>query len=598
MIPGLHGSALQRWQAHRHRECYQRRRMRRNPRTVHGHMITFTGFFFLVFAVIGMHRVYNFEAIFEWWREFMKRRGSWATPLRCAACNAFWIAAACTALLYFQPIYGALLLTPFALYPWVRAALWSYQTNFSFIPTQQGSTKNASEIAEIYSIPQSVIPHPVSTLPTGPVPIQPPSEALRIQHERYRAYDKRIVLMTTFNDWKASYSLVSVVLDQARMLALNDRWFVQIWVNSTCTLDGVPTDLPSNVEIRKILPPISLANDVLDIKARDIICSQIIPALLILGNATVITHDIMFLASHVTFAAAIHDNIGKIQAFTWFHFCHSAPSAERPTHAGALPRTTLPPKHRLFCLSESQAPALADYYSVPRERVLVLPNARDLRVLFDAPARLVDFIRDSHLLDADIVQIFPLSTPRAQSKGLLHVIRIFAEMEKTRTVRLVVVNAHANNNSLAIGELRDEAAQAGLSKEALIFTSEAFPADAVYGLSLQDTQRLFQTGNVFIFPTESEACSLTLMEAALSGALLVLNRSVPSLLDIIPKEYCLTYEWGNLFERPMLPNPAEVAQRILRDLDTNRMNLSKRAVLRAHNLDALGAKFRAQLIAD
>ncbi len=287
-------------------------------------MTTLTGFFFLVCAVVGMHRIYNFEMIFKQWRALVEKGAPWTNPITCPACNAFWIAVACTTLLYFQPIYGALFLTPFAIDPWARTALWAYHAN---IPLPLIQHKIAQIIPEVAKAPvsPSIISSLVGTLPTGPISTQPPVEALRMQHERYRSYEKRFVLMTTFGDWKPAYSLVSVVLDQARMLAVNDRWLVQIWVNSTCSMDGLPTNLPENIEIKKIIPPISMGNDVVDPKAREIVCSQIIPGLLILGNATVITHDLLFLASHVTFASAIHETLGKIHAFTWFHFCQVVP---------------------------------------------------------------------------------------------------------------------------------------------------------------------------------------------------------------------------------------------------------------------------------
>ncbi len=558
-------------------------------------------FVLIMLATIGAHRIFNYETLFSPVRSALQRWMPWNTLLNCAACNAFWFGLLFLSIsLWCHPTTSRVILGTCAIYPIVRACVWVY-AHAHLVEALRPGAVIAPQIASpvITSIPaggiatfQSPVVSPAQPPPCRTCQSKEKSEAIRKEQERYLSYEKRIVIMTTFSDWNPSYSLTSVVLDHARMLAANERWLVQIWVNTTCTLDSLP-ELPKNVEVKKVLPPIALTADEVDQKAKEIFIGQVMPHLLVLGNAVVITHDLLFVSSYVTIAAAIHDMLGQVKAFTWFHVCHSAPSVVRPTGGDVPYRTTLPPEHRLICLAASQVPALAAYYDVDPSRVSVAPNARDLRILAGVSPRMADFIRAHKICTADVVQIFPLSTPRACDKGLSHVIRIFAEMSKTAQVRLIVANAHANSNEASVVAFHREAKAAGLPSDALIFTSEAFPDLATYGLPSADLQALFQFSNVFIFPTISEACSLTLMEAALAGNLLVLNGSVPSLLDIVPKEYCLTYDWGNLIERPLIPSPLAIAKSILSELDTNRANLSKRAVLRTHNLDTLGAKLRA-----
>ncbi len=550
--------------------------------------MTLTIFLVIVLASIGMHRIYNFESLFQGWHRLASRGGRWTRFLSCPACNAFWIALGCTGIAYCP--HGIWALAPFATYPFVRASLWVYDASLLFLLRLKPTGTTPSPVLGGISTPQEPI-----------ISVKPPcrtcqskekATAIKDEQERYLSYEKRVVIMTAFADWNPSYSLTSVVLDHARMLAANERWFIQIWVNTTCNLDGLP-QLPANVEVKKVLPPISLTADYVDPKAKEIFSGQVLPHFMVLGNATIITHDLLFVSSYVTIAAAIHETLGHVRGFTWFHVCHSAPAVTRPTEGDARFRASAPEGHRLLCLAPSQIPALAAYYGVDPSRISAIPNGRDLRILSQASTRVAKLVHDHRLCEADVVQVFPLSTPRACDKGLSHVIRIFAEMSKNAEVRLVVANAHANSNEAAVVNFHREAKAAGLPADALIFTSEAFPDLAAYGLPMMDVQTLFQFSNLFIFPTISEACSLTLMEAALAGNLLVLNGSVPSLLDIVPKEYCITYDWGNLVERPILPNPVQIAKHILGELDSNRANLSKRAVLRTHNLDTIGAKLRA-----
>ncbi len=556
-------------------------------------MFTVLQLFFILFAAIGIHRIYNYETLFSPWRAFIDRCQPCARMLLCPPCNALWILTFTAAFDFFAPRpWGEIILTPFMLYPFLRSVVWFYQQDL----------KLGSDAAP-------TLTHPTTVQEIVPYPVQPPkagctacgaakkkAEALKVEHAANLEYEKRFVIMTPmFSNFHPSYSLTSVVLDQARMLSKNPKWLVQVWVTTVCDTSAVPSDLPANVQIVKALPPIPLSDDFVDEKAKKLFAEQIMPKLFILGNATIIAHDLLFVSSYLTIASAIHETLGGIAGFTWFHVAHSAPAAIRPNDPKVMARATLPPGHKLLCLSLSQAAAFAVYYDTDPANVLVMPNARDIRSLLGASPRMWDFISRHQLLDADIVQIFPLSMPRADAKGLATVIKVFAQMAKTRTVRLVVANAHANQNEAVIFGFRKLAEKEGLPADALVFVSESYPELAAYGLSTPDLQMLFQVGNVFLFPTISEACSMTLMEAAASGALLVLNASTPSLFDIIPAhDTMLNVRWGSLVE-PAVQSapPSDVANWVVQELEANPMNRTKRSILKSHNVDALGIRLRA-----
>lgn len=557
-------------------------------------MLTFLSFLILALSSIGAHQIYNQEDIFIPWRKIIKVW--WLKALWCSTCNAFWISIVASLFFIFVPEpWNILVLLPLALYSVVRSAIWVQnsatkwkQPSWVLPPPESPILKTPATASDALVIPSTVPPKGCSSCKavTG----------MKEEQDRYLSFEKRFVLMTPMiNDWNSSYSLTSVILDQARMLAENPKYLVQIWVTTVCNLSMVPSDLPKNVEIKKVLPPIPLPNDFIDDKAKTIFAGQVVPHLMILGNATIIAHDLLFVSSYLTVAAAIHETLGKIKNFSWFHLCHSAPSIIRPNDPKILLRASLPEGHRLLCLAESQKESLATYYGVGQDRVSVVPNARDIRVLTQATPRVWSFIRKHQLLEADIVQIFPLSTPRSGAKGLSHVIKIFAELSKTRTVRLVVANAHANQNAATLISFRNEAHLAGLPADALIFVSDSIPELSVYGFPTVELQTLFQVSNLFVFPTISEACSMTLMEAAAAGCHLVLNASTPSLFDIIPKEFARTFRWGSLVDTVQpgdLPAPETVAALIVSDLSLNLANRTKRWVLRTHNIDAVGTKLR------
>ena len=76
------------------------------------------------------------------------------------------------------------------------------------------------------------------------------------------------------------------------------------------------------------------------------------------------------------------------------------------------------------------------------------------------------------------------------------------------------------------------------------------------------------------------------MEAALSGCLMVLNGSVPSLTDIVPANLSLVYTWGT-DTNASGPQPDHVAGDILRELEKSAANRSKRSLLKTHSWDAV-----------
>lgn len=416
-------------------------------------------------------------------------------------------------------------------------------------------------------------------------------QALLQEQASARSYDRRFVLFTWFADLHASYSLVTAVFDQARILARNPKHLVQVWVLTVCNLEGAPTDLPPNVSIRRCVPPIPLPIDTAEPKAERLLVGQLRPHLLVLGDATIIAHDLLFVRDYVTVAAAIHHHLGTIPGFRWFHVCHSAPAATRPDQGSDVRyRTSLPEGHTLISLAASHREGLAAYYGTTVDRVRVAPNARDLRSLLNASPDVAELIERYRLLEADVVQILPVSTPRAKTKGILTIIQVFAELAKTRTVRLVVPNAHAQGQSVLLAEIRAAARSAGLADEALIFTSEALPARGAYGLTQAEMHVLFQCSNLFLFPSISEACSMSVLEAALNGCLLVLNESLPSLFDILPRSQCLAYPWGSVVaEVPpeQQPSPARVAKTVATLLHESSAQLTKRSVLRTHNFAAI-----------
>ena len=343
---------------------------------------------------------------------------------------------------------------------------------------------------------------------------------------------KKIALLTTFNDLNPSYSLCSVVRDQLIMFRKNG-YEVVLFALSSFDDKGVP----EGVEVRKVVPQIILEPyqglgfpDKIkeDVKKVKDMCIEHMSDIDI-----VICHDIFFIDTYLPYNMGIReaDLDAKILAWT-----HSAPS-QRPElkdnpHAN---RFTLPKNTKLVYLNHDKANGLAEMYGAWLKDVRVVHNTRDIRTFWDLDPLVVKLIDKFNILEADIISVYPLSTPRMSGGGkrLESVVKIHGKLKELGyKTRLIVPNAHANadKDKRAIKNMLNYAKEEGLEDGDLIFTSlegQIFES----GVTSKVVSDLFRIANIFIFSTISENSSLVLAEAMLSGNMLVLNKNVGTLLE-------------------------------------------------------------------
>lgn len=334
---------------------------------------------------------------------------------------------------------------------------------------------------------------------------------------------KQTGIFTTFANFDTAYSLVSVVRDQLVSHVKNGYTPILFVLEDFIDEDKVP----EGVEIRKIVPRIILEpyqgvnvpecvkEDVAKIKEALIEHAKDIEIML--------THDIIFIDTYLPY------NIGLREAelsCKFFHWIHSAPSPRQEfknnLHAN---RYTLPANSKLVYLNNDKTIHLAEMYGTYLKNVKVIHNSRDPRTFWDLDPFVSNLIDKYDLLSKDIISIYPVSTPRmVAGKQIDVVIKIHKALRALGyKTALIVPNAHAN------AEEHKKLAQERASTD-VIFTSLQ---DDKYehGVSSKIVSDLFRLSNVFIFPSISENCSLVLLEAMLSGNLLVLNRDCSGLQE-------------------------------------------------------------------
>lgn len=307
----------------------------------------------------------------------------------------------------------------------------------------------------------------------------------------------------------------------------------------------------------------------------------------------VFTHDFIFTGWNLPYAAAVKRTSEKLMSqhgkvLRWLHWIHSVPSNRKDwwnLHDYG-------PGHKIVFPNKIEVIRVAEHFGTNPTFVECIPHIKDIRTWYDFCQESLDVTyKYPAIMKADVLQVYPCSTDRLTAKQLDTVIRIFAEMRKADVKCFLIVA-----NQWATGRQRKEDIQMfikladhmGLKYgENFIFTSEItdhpelvaqlraadsgtklasivaenpdllgrvgkIPLDLdengvkdkietlvdklqpyTKGISRRMIRELQLISNLFIFPTREESFGLVGPEAAFSGALVVANRSLAMMQDVL-----------------------------------------------------------------
>lgn len=386
----------------------------------------------------------------------------------------------------------------------------------------------------------------------------------------------KIGILTTFYNFDRAYSLVSVVEEQLNSL-LRNGYKPVLFVHDNFNADS---EIPEGVEIRKVVPRFQLvdysSNQPVEPGFQDQV-KKIKESLEehLKDIDVVLTHDWIFQGWFLIYNVGMREAQPNLKC-KWFHWIHSAPSP-RPASLNYPHdcRYKTMPNSKLIYMNHYDTLRLAEMYGGTLDDVRVVFNPLDLRSFWKLHPLVHDLIKKYRLLEADIIDVYPMSSTRFEGKQPKKVIRILGEMKKQgRSVRFICPNAHANaeREKKAIEDLIHYGIERGLTREEIIFTSlEGKEYEG--GVSHEIVKDLFLLSNLFIFPTLSENCPLILLEAAASKCLLVLNESFPPLRDFFGED-ALYFKFGSLIENVNYSDEekfySDVAKIIIGELNKNR----------------------------
>lgn len=360
----------------------------------------------------------------------------------------------------------------------------------------------------------------------------------------------RVGILTTFSNLDPAFSLAGVVRQQ--LVALVKYGYRPVLF----VLDNFSDDVPEGVEIRKIpqliLEPYS-ARDITNLetdseKVREALESQMDDI------GVCLTHDIIFINSYLPYNIGMRKAIkGKCSNVKWLHWMHSGPSYATLDGSVWDNLHTLPENSRLVYMNYKDALRAAEHFHVLPKDVRTIFNPMDIREIYNFHPLTKELIEENDLMSPDFLAVYPLSTTRMDNSGkqLGKAIWIMAELKKRgHKVALVVPNAHANadKEKVEIERMYEFAADKGLERRELIFTSLHDKPKWESGVPHEVVVNFFTLSNLFLFPSVSENCPLVLLEAMAAKNILVLNDSFPAMRDF-GKENAMYFGFGSLIER-------------------------------------------------
>src|SRR3990167_4140577 len=286
--------------------------------------------------------------------------------------------------------------------------------------------------------------------------------------------EKTIGILTTFYNFDPGYSLCAVVRDQLVSLVKNGYKTI-LFVLPNFKDDAL---VPEGVEIRKIVPQLILEPykelGFPDHWKEDVRKTKELFEKNMQDIDYLICHDIFFIDTYLPYNIALREAKLDCKILAWTHSAPSArPQLDNNIHAN---RYTLPPRSRLIYLNHDKANDLAEMYGGWLKDVRVVPNSRDPRTFWDLDLFVKGLIDKYSLFEADIISVYPVSTPRMISgKGMDKVVKIHSKLKQLGyKTRLIVCNAHANASpdQRLIKETQNWALERGIDETELIFTSQ------------------------------------------------------------------------------------------------------------------------------
>ena len=321
-----------------------------------------------------------------------------------------------------------------------------------------------------------------------------------------------------------TYSIASVIRTQCEMLH-SQRHNVTVICNVDFSGPGFP-----GASLLKIIPETELV----DYKSKLNISKEheeyatefatiFSPRVLLFD--TLFTHDLVFTGWYAPLALSIMSLSAENPKTKWYHWIHSYPFVQRDWFDMAH----YTGDHYIVYPTVQDIKYIGEIFNT--NKVISVPHILDCKSIYrlsDQAKVLVDLIPS--IQTADIVQCYPASSDRLNSKGTRELVNLFGLLKKSgRSVCLIIVNQFAGRRDSQLVDpvyyYEKVARRCGLDPYVdFIFTSELLNGKYAEGMPQRTLFELMSFANLFVMPSKSESFGLGLLEAMMaSGVICVAN---------------------------------------------------------------------------
>jgi len=344
---------------------------------------------------------------------------------------------------------------------------------------------------------------------------------------------RNIAIIFLIDEWNEAYSLTSIVKSQIRSL-VRHGYRPRVLIYQNCS----PWLFRNKVNYRPCIPQIRYDFDKDRADASFFRSVRNVAGILkenLKDIDTVLVHDVLFFDFFLPYNLALRKAAKGLKDIRWLHWCHSGPS--KPSRRGypysmlykGMPNTTF------ISVAKAHRKGFSKMYGVPIDRVKTVYNPRTTEDFLGLSALSAQIVQKTDLLAADIVDVVPAAIFR-MSKQVEICVYIMAALKKEgKSVRLIFVNPFGQSSGYkhvaCLLHLQWLAHKVGLTDKEVFFTSELDLALA-NGCPENVMKDLFSLSTIYIHPSLGEACSLTLLESAITKNLCILNKNLPTFKEI------------------------------------------------------------------
>ena len=353
----------------------------------------------------------------------------------------------------------------------------------------------------------------------------------------------KVAILTMFNGLSTYYSLVNVVGEHIKAL-LDANIEVSILVSEDCPdSDRHGIFLDKRLEWIKVTnrykgerihwrnysnPNIRVHDELLD--EAETVGKDLVEKLK--DKDVCMMHDILYQGMHLLHNLAIRYAQSRLPNLRFIAMTHSLPDTSQVGKDIKWPHSARysPMKNTIFAYpTKCGLEALSKQYNVDIGKCRVINNSINLLENMSKEVNEIHYRID--LLSPDILIVYPARATRAKQFEKVSMLAGYIKKVTFKSIKIVFCDSPAvefdretyKEFIIKIG------LENGLDQRDMIFTSDL---GYYYGVKREVVLELFTLSNLFICPSFTESFSLTTLEAASRGNLLVINDAVPALNEL------------------------------------------------------------------